>query len=110
MPPTGAIAPKILACKFDCLKAPGSRRKLSKVAGCLVLVFVFPPPTLGAKPDMAKIGEFGFRVNFDPSFINGLFKAVDVFTSIAVDALNVDEGKAKRGGTACGPQNASERV
>lgn len=40
---------------------------MSKIAGCLVVVFVFPPPTFGAKSDMGKSGEFGFRVDFDPS-------------------------------------------
>ena len=59
---------------------------------------------------MGKIGEFGFRVDFDPPLIDGLFKAFDVFASIAVEALDIYNGKAKRGGTACRPQNASEGV
>ena len=38
---------------------------------------------------MGKIGEFGFRVDFDPALIYGLFKAFDVFASIAMEALDV---------------------
>ena len=74
------------------------------------MVFVFPPPAFGAKPAMGNISEFGFRIDFGPALTYGLFQAIDVFACIAMEALDVNEGKAKRGGTACGPQSASKSV
>ena len=53
------------------------------------MVVVFASPTFGAKPDMGKIGKFGFTVDFDPALINGLFKAFDVFACSAMEALDV---------------------
>lgn len=72
------------------------------------MVLVFVRAAIRAKPDKGKIGEFGFWIDFAPSIIIGLFKAIDFFACIIMDAMDVYEWEAKRGGTACGPQNASK--
>ena len=74
------------------------------------MIVVFDLAAIGAKPDMREIGQFRFRVNFDPPRINGLFKALDVFSCIAVNANDVYEGEAKRGGPARWPQDSPKCI
>ena len=89
MPHTGAIAPKISTGEMNCLRIAGSFKKVASLVFLLIVVVVFGLAAIGAQPDMRDVWQFRFGVDFDPSGINGLCKALDVFSCIAMNADDV---------------------